>query len=505
MYFRHRTLLAVKLKESTRSVLPITLIVFALCFTILPVPGSALMAFVMGSVMLIFGMSLFTLGTDLAMTPIGEGVGSHVTRTRKIPFIIFMCFLVGTIVTMSEPDLKILAEQVPNVPDLTLIITVSVGVGLFLIVALIRILFRIRLSWLLTGLYAVVFLLSIFVPGEFIPVAFDSGGVTTGPMTVPFIMAFGVGIASIRSDSNAESDSFGLVALCSVGPILAVMILGILFRSGDGAYSAPTLPTVDTSVDLAMLFVSYFPTHLRDMAFSLLPIALFFYIFQLFSLKLTATNVVRITNGMLYTYVGLVLFLTGVNAGFMPVGNYLGQMLGRLSYRWIVIPIGMLIGFFIVAAEPAVHVLNKQVFEMTSGSVPRTAMSVSLGIGVAISVGLSMLRMMLDIPIQYILIPGYILAAGLTFFVPPIFTAIAFDSGGVASGPMASTFLLPLTMGFCTSIGGDVVKQAFGVVALVATTPLITIQILGVHYRLKTRKADKLSREKPAEVEEILQ
>ena len=490
MFRNSRTILFSKVKESLASVVPIAVVVFLLCFFVIPVPTDLLMTFVCGVGMVILGMGMFTLGADISMTPAGEHIGSAVTRSRKLWFIVLMCFLVGGIVTISEPDLQVLAEQVPNISNQVIVFSVAGGVGLFLVVAMLRILFRWKLSYLLILFYVATFVLAAFVPEQFLAVAFDSGGVTTGPMTVPFIMALGVGIASIRSDSNAQNDSFGLVALCSVGLILAVMLLGMFFRVEGGSYTPVEIPTVETSRDLWQLFSYEIPEYILEVAKALLPIVGFFALFQLFKLKLKKENVFRISVGFIYTFIGLVLFLCGANVGFMTVGNYVGRELGALSYSWIVIPLGMLIGYFIVEAEPAVHVLNKQVYEMTSGSIPPKALSRSLSIGVAASVGLSMLRIVADIPIMYFLIPGYLIAIVLSFFVPPIFTAIAFDSGGVASGPMTATFLLPMSIGVCTGVGGDVVSSAFGVVAMVAMTPLITIQILGLVYKLKLRKAE---------------
>lgn len=506
---KSKTILLEKLRESLASVLPITGIVFLLCFTVVPVPTDILMAFVIGAALLILGMGLFTLGTDLAMTPIGEEVGAAITKSRKIWFIVLVCLVVGIIITVAEPDLQVLASQVPNIPNLAIILSVAVGVGMFLVLAMLRIIFRIRLTYLLIGFYVVVFILTQFVPGEFIAVAFDSGGVTTGPMTVPFIMALGVGAASMRTDKNAESDSFGLVALCSIGPILAVLILGMLYKpqAAQSAYTPVDIPQFADSRALWRYFGDAFPDYLGEVALALLPVLLFFILFQLTVVKLKRAPLIRILIGLVYTFVGLVLFLTGVNVGFMPVGNYIGERLGGLSYNWIVVPIGMLIGYFIVAAEPAVHVLNKQVFELTSGTIPKQAMSTSLSIGVCISVGLAMLRILLQIPILWLLLPGYAIAIVLSFFVPSMFTAIAFDSGGVASGPMTATFLLPLAMGACLAVGGSIVEDAFGIVAMVAMTPLITIQILGVLFQLRKRRAERrLAREAAQkEQEELLE
>ena len=471
-----------KWKESISSVLPITVLVFLICFFLIPVPTSALLAFVLGAVLLILGMGAFTLGADLSMIPIGEAVGKTLTKSRKVWLIALIGFVVGILITISEPDLQVLANQVPGVPNMALILSVAVGVGLFLVVALLRILLKVKMRWLLLGFYALVFLMAQFVPKSFLAVAFDAGGVTTGPMTVPFILALGVGVSSIRNDADAENDSFGLVALCSIGPILAVMLLGLIYRPEETAYSAIVPVQAETSLELWQLFVSELPHYLSEVGIALAPIAVFFLVLQVAALHLRPAAVFRILVGLLYTYVGLVLFLLGVNVGFMPVGNYIGQLLGSLSYKWVLVPIGMIIGFVVVSAEPA-----EQVYELTAGAISKKSLSNSLCIGVSVSVGLSMMRVITGLPIMYLLVPGYLIALILMFFVPPIFTSIAFDSGGVASGPMTATFLLPLAMGACTAVGGDIAADAFGVVAMVAMTPLITIQILGLHYKRRQR------------------
>ena len=480
-----------KLKESLGAVLPIIGIVLVLCFSIAPIPNSVLMTFVVGAVLLIIGMMFFTLGAEMAMTPMGERIGTKLTNTRKISVVIVLCFILGFIITISEPDLQVLAEQVPSITNYTLIIAVATGVGIFLVAAVLRMLFGIPLAHMLLILYPIIFILASIVPQDFLTVAFDSGGVTTGPMTVPFIMALGIGFSAVRSDKHAENDSFGLVALCSVGPILAVLLLGLLYHPGESGYEQTMIVKTDNSVEMWQLFQEGLPYYMKEMLISLLPIILFFFIFQIVSLHLHKKTLVKIIIGIIYTYIGLVLFLTGVNVGFMPAGNYLGQVIAGLSYPWIIVPIGMLIGYFIVKAEPAVYVLTEQVEELTSGAISAKAMGMSLSIGVAFSLGLAMVRVLTGISILWFLLPGYAVALGLTFFVPKIFTAIAFDSGGVASGPMTATFLLPFSMGACEALGGNVVTDAFGVVAMVAMTPLITIQILGLIYQIQEQMKEK--------------
>ena len=480
-----------KIEETLKAVVPVLMIVLFLCFSIAPIPPSILMTFLIGSVLLIIGMLFFNVGVELSMTPMGEKVGSIITRSKKVWLVVIITFIMGFIITISEPDLQVLAQQIPSIPNLTLILAVALGVGIFLVVAVLRMLFGIPLSYLLLFFYGIVFLLAFLSPKNFLSIAFDSGGVTTGPMTVPFIMAFGIGIAAIRSDKHAADDSFGLVSLSSVGPILAVLLLGLIYEPGAVEEVSEAIPIIDNTVDLWKLFMVELPHYLKEMAFSLFPIIVFFALFELISRDITKTVLIKICVGIIYTYIGLVLFLTGANVGFMPAGDYLGQTIATLPYGWIIIPIGMLIGYFIVKAEPAVFVLTKQVEEMTSGMISASAMGTSLSIGVAVSVGLAMTRVVTGLSIMYLLIPGYFIALVLTFFVPKLFTAIAFDSGGVASGPMTATFLLSFAMGACKALGGNIIADAFGIVAMVAMTPLITIQIMGLIFKMKENRLHK--------------
>ena len=480
-----------KTKESLTAVMPITLIVLAISIFLVPMELGHVVLFLTGAVMLILGMGLFQLGAEMAMTPLGEGIGVQISKSKKVLIVLFIGFIMGLIITVSEPDLQVLAEQVPGVANSILIISVAVGVGLFLALSIIRIRDQISLSTMLLVFYGAILVLSFFVPKDFIAVAFDSGGVTTGPMTVPFIMAMGVGLASIRSGKNAESDSFGLVALSSIGPILAVMVLGCFFKPAAGEYAMTDIETVSTTRDVARVFVNGLPKFAEEVLISLLPIAAVFIIFQLICRRYHRREIARIGVGIGYTYVGLVLFLCGVNLGFAPVGAHLGEQLASFEYRWVLIPIGMLIGYYIVKAEPAIQILNHQVASVTDGAISVQAMNTSMSIGVAVAVGLSMLRVITGIAIQWIVIPGYLIALAMSFVVPKIFVGIAFDSGGVASGPMTSTFLLPLSIGACMATGGNLMTDAFGVVALVALTPLIAIQTMGIVYRIKTEKIQK--------------
>lgn len=477
-----------KISESLSAVLPITGIVLMLSVFLIPMELGSVVMFLTGALMLIVGMGFFQLGAEMAMTPIGEGVGMQISKMQKLLTVLLTGFLMGVIITVSEPDLQVLAGQVPSVPNKVLILTVALGVGFFLALAIVRIRYKISLSMLLIVCYLVLILVSMFVPQEFLAVAFDSGGVTTGPMTVPFIMAMGVGLASMRSDKNAANDSFGLVALSSVGPILAVLILGCFFKPTEAAYSLTDVATVVTTQDVAHVFAQGLPLYAKEVLISLVPILWVFLIFQWMTHRYHGVQIKRIVIGFGYTYIGLVLFLCGANVGFAPVGAYLGKELAAVSFRWILVPIGALIGYYIVKAEPAIQVLNHQVEAVTNGAISVKMMNRCMQIGVAASVGLAMLRVLTGISIQWFVIPGYIIALVLSRMVPDIFIGIAFDSGGVASGPMTSTFLLPLSIGVCEALGGNLMTDAFGVVALVALTPLIAIQLMGLVYKAKTAK-----------------
>ena len=477
-----------KIKESLASVLPVSLIILLLSFTVTPLPNAVFISFIFGTFFMIFGIGLFTLGVDKSMMPMGEHVGATITKSRKLWLVIFVSFFIGTLITASEPDLTVLADTIPSIDTYTFILTVAVGVGVFLVLAVLRIIFAIRLRYLLFASYAIVFIMAALVSPDFLSVAFDAGGVTTGPLTVPFIMAMGVGISAIAADSSKSGDSFGLMALCSVGPIIAILVLGLVYKVDGGTYTPDTIVSFEDSRGFGLEFLLTIPHKLSEVATGLFPVVIFFFIFQLIFNRISKEQVLRLAIGVMYTYVGIVLFLTGVSIGFLPVGSYIGESLGSTEYRWLLIPIGMLLGYFIVLAEPAVHVLEKQVEEVTSGTISKKMLSYGMSIGVSIAVGLAMLRALTGISILWFVGIGYALALGLSFIVPDFFTSIAFDSGGVASGAMTSTFLMPLAVGASYAVGGNIMTDAFGVIAMVALLPPITIQILGLIYQIKTKR-----------------
>ena len=399
-----------KIHESLSSVLPITAIVLVLSVTLAPMEIGTLALFLTGAVLLIIGMGFFQLGAEMAMTPLGQGIGGRLVKSRHLLLIVAVGFLMGVVITISEPDLQVLANQVASIPNQVLIWTVAVGVGIFLVIAILRILFHIGLSQMLLVFYVLLFLLSFFTPSEFTAVAFDSGGVTTGPMTVPFIMAVGVGLSAARSDPDGTNDSFGLIALCSIGPIMMVLLLGIFYHPTEAVYTAVQVPTVLTTRDVIQQFVLALPQYGEEVLISMLPVVGVFVLFQLMTRHYRRRQVLRISVGLLYTLIGLILFLTGVNIGFAPVGNLLGSGLAGDGWmKWLLIPIGIAIGYYIVKAEPAVQVLNEQVEDLTGGTISRQMMNLSLSVGVACAVALAMVRVLTGLNIYWILIPGYIL------------------------------------------------------------------------------------------------
>ena len=479
-----------KMAEAARSVLPIVAIVTLLSLSITPLPTDLFLSFLLGTVFLIFGMGLFSLGAEVSMTPIGAKIGTALTKTKNLPLILCVSFVLGVAVTIAEPDLQVLAKTVPHIDTAVLLIAVGTGVGLFLAVCMLRIFTGAKLRYLLLAFYGVVFLLAAFTDADFLGIAFDSGGVTTGPMTVPFILALGVGVAHIRSDAGAESDSFGLVALCSVGPVLAVLLLGLCSAGGSGVFEIERAAYANTAA-MGYSYVRAMPGYLLETALALAPIALIFLIFQLICFRMSPRSFWKIVIGLFYTYVGLVLFLTGVGVGFSPLGAVLGATLGASRAKWLLVPVSALLGWFIISAEPAVAVLEKQIEQVSAGAIPGKVIRHSLSVAISLAMALSALRVLLGIPLLYFLIPGYAAALLLSFFVPEIYTAIAFDSGGVASGPMTATFMLQFVIGASVATGGNALRDAFGLVAMVAMFPLLSIQAIGFAARVRGKNSEE--------------
>lgn len=482
-----------KFKEVTFAVLPITLIMLILNFFVAPIETDLIFRFIIGAILVIIGLSIFLFGADIGIQPMGSLMGESLTKSKKLYLMIIFGFILGFLITIAEPDLQILALQVSDVTSgaiskLTLLIVVSIGVGALLVLGLMRIVFNIGMSKILTILYGGIFLLAIFTSSGFLGISFDAAGATTGSMTVPFILALGLGVSSSKGGKMAEEDSFGLTAIASTGPIISVLIMSILSKvdklTGTLAYDSTS------SKGVFHHFIEEFPHELFNVAIALLPILVMFCIFQIFFFKMSKKKFVKILKGLLYTFIGLVLFLTGVNAGFMEAGSAIGYAVASLEHNWILIPIGFILGFTVIFAEPAVYVLNEQVEDVTSGHIRKKVILYTLSIGVAFAVALSMLRIMVPwIKLWHYLLPGYLISIAMSYFVPKIFVGIAFDSGGVASGPMTATFILAFAQGAAEAIdGANVLIDAFGIIALVALTPLIAIQVLGLIYKRKSIK-----------------
>ena len=491
-----KKLLFSKIKESLISVLPVTLIVIILNFTpLINLSVKEIVTFSVSALFLILGIGFFTLGADVAMTPMGEHVGAGLTKSQNLKLLTLVCFALGVLITIAEPDLTVLANQVGSK---LIVIFVGVGVGIFLVLSVLKIVFKRDLASLLIYFYMVLFALALLVLSvdaqnfQLIPLSFDSGGVTTGPITVPFIMALGVGIATTIGGRNASENSFGLVAMCSVGPILAVLCLSLI---NGGDVSAPSVNDYLIADNIGAYTLHTLLITAKDVTIALGLVVVFFFVINYIFLKLPKMKILQILVGTAFTYVGLIVFLTAVHVGFMPVGFKIGSELASSSKIAVVI-VAFVLGLVVVLAEPAVHVLNKQVEEITQGTVSKKAMMIALSIGVGASICLSVIRIIFKFSILYYLIPGYLISLGLSFFVPKIYTAIAFDSGGVASGPLTSTFILPFAIGVCVAFGGNILSDAFGIVAMVAMTPLITIQLLGFTAIYRKRFSEKLAMKK---------
>ena len=472
------------------------LMVVLLHFTIAPLQAGQLPQFLVGGFLLILGLGIFLVGADVGMVPFGQKVGSALTRRRSLLIMLPAAFAIGFAITIAEPDVQVLATQVNSVnkaiDKTTLLFMIAGGVGLFLMVGLLRTVFKLPLSWLLIIFYILVFAACSFVEPSFVGMAFDAGGATTGPITVPFIMALGIGVAAAASKQKEEEDSsFGLVGLASIGPIAAVAFMGMITpKPAEGTADLSAQAEVVTSLSR---FLDVLPHVLQEISMALLPLLFFFFFFQVTMLRLPFSQVKRMVLGLVYVFIGLVIFMTGVTGGFSTAGQSLGMALGAFSGGNWLIPVGFILGAVVVCAEPAVWILTEQVENVSGGYIKRSIMLAALSTSVAFAVALGMLRVVTGMSIWWLLIPGYGLALILTRICPNLFTSIAFDSGGVASGPMSATFVLSLTLGASAAVGGNPATDAFGMIAMIAMAPLITIQLLGVGVRIAEKKQRKKS------------
>lgn len=468
--------------DALKSVMPIVIVIIVLSFA-LSIPNKTIMAFSISAVLLIFGIAIFTTGANLSMIYIGEKIGNLLVQKGKKTTILIVSLIVGIVITISEPDLIVLANELSSIPNILLIGLVALGVGIYLLIGVFRILSKLSFRTIVTFSLVIIMILLYFTPKEFISVAFDSGGVTTGAMGVPLIMAFGYGISRIRSGKDANSFSFGLCGLCSLGPVIIVLILGLFFKL-DSFFD--TTNFVNNSSIISNI-VSCFVKSFKEIIIALLPILIVFLISRFFDKKMAKSEAIRICFGVILAVIGLTLFLTGVSSGFLEMGYRIGNTFASSSYKYLLIPVGMILGYIIINLEPAVKILVKRISNLTEGSISEGLISLCLSIGVSLAIGLAIIRIYFGIPIIYIIVPGYFIAATLMYFTPSMFVAIAYDSGGAASGAMTTSFLLPLCIGACVSLESNIMTDAFGVGALVSLTPIITVQLLGIFYESKLR------------------
>jgi len=495
------SILTEKFKEVLLSVLPIVVIVLILNFTIAPLETSLLLRFLLGALFVVIGLAIFLLGTDIGITPIGTNLGKGVAKSNKVWVVVIAGLVLGFFISIAEPDLHILANQITDVTggvidNMSILIYVSIGIAVMMTIGLLRIVFNIPLYKLLTGIYFVIFLLALFTSNEFLAMAFDASGATTGALTVPFMLALALGVSNLKKDGKAsEKDSFGLVAISSSGAIIAVMVMNII--GGQDEISGSLAVDLTGSESVIAPFIHHFPTITKEILIALVPIVSIFLIYQVFFLKLSKKKLMKILKGAFYVFVGLVIFLVGVNAGFMEVGSVVGYTVAALDNNIYVLIVAFVLGIVTILAEPAVYVLTHQIEDVTNGYVKRKVVLTALSIGVGLAVLLSMIRILIPgLQLWHFILPGYILAIGLMYVTPKMFVGMAFDAGGVASGPMTATFILAFVQGAAESIeGANVLLDGFGMIAMVAMMPIITLEILGILFKIKSRKGGLQSNE----------
>lgn len=483
-----------KLKEALFSVLPITIIVTILNFTIAPLDPLTFIRFLIGAFTIIIGLTIFLFGVDSGITPIGNTMGAAIVKSNKIMVVVVVGLLLGFFISIAEPDLHVMAGQVDFassglISKTGIVLVVSVGVAVLISLGLVRIVYNIPLNKFLFIVYGIIVVLALFTTPEFLAISFDASGATTGALTVPFLLALSLGVSKLKKDSkSSEEDSFGLVGIASAGAIVGVMVMSIVFKTDQITASLETPEAVTTS--LLAPFIQKLPAIAGEVLIALAPILVIFLIFQKASSAVSRSMLRKILFGILFTFVGLVLFLVGANAGFMEVGSIVGYKMAAMDNQAYVILVGFILGMVTILAEPAVLVLTHQIEDVTSGYVKRRRVMVTLALGVALAVALSVVRILIPgIQLWHYLLPGYIISLTMSFLVPDLFVGIAFDSGGVASGPMTATFILAFTQGVAKATpGANVLVDGFGVIAMVALTPLIALQILGLIFKARSQK-----------------
>ncbi|MDD5601708.1 MAG: DUF1538 domain-containing protein [Candidatus Izemoplasmatales bacterium] len=473
-----------KFKEVFLSVLPVVLVVTFIHFLYLPLSSAQLGRFYLGAFLIFVGLSVFLIGIDVGVTPIGQMFGKKIAKSKKIWIIAIGGLVLGILITIAEPDLLIVAKRIDEltlgkIPTAAMVISVAAFIGLFVAIGLLRILFKIPLIYVFLGSYLVILIFAIFTPKDYLAIAFDISGATTGAMTVPFVLALAVGVSAMqRYGKSAEKDSFGLIGLASAGAIISVFVLVAILR-----------PSVNGLIDLEAPASHGFLDVAWESFIALAPVFGLGILGNLFIFKLKRRVFRRYILGFIYTYIGLTLFLFGVYSGFLDLGLYLGESLAQ-SPIMILLVIGFLLGVFAILAEPAVYVLTEQVNEVTAGYVSKKLVVISLALGVGSALVFNIIRTRVEsFELWYLLLPGYLLAIGMMFVTPKMFIGMAFDAGGVASGPISATFIFAFSQGIATHSGTQLpLGDAFGMIALIAMTPIIMIQGLGILYKIKARK-----------------
>lgn len=486
-----------KLKEVLSAVAPIVILVVILHFTLTPIPVILLFRFLLGAAAIILGLSILLFGIEIGITPFGNQMGASFLKSNSLWYVIIIGFLLGFFVNIAEPDLQVLASQVSSVMGgyismFVILLAVSIGTGVMLALGVARIVKNFPLNTVFILTYGVILVLALFSSSDMLAIGFDASGATTGALTVPLVLALSVGVAAMKKNSKtSEEDSFGLVGIMSTGAILGVLFLN-LFVKTDDVTGVLQMYTVEQG-SLLGPFAAAIPKVALESLIALLPMVLMLFIFQKIKFRLHAKSFGKMLLGFLYTYIGLIIFLMGVNAGFMDVGNIIGHGLASYDNKMILVGLGFLLGMLVILTEPAVYVLTQQIESVTSGYIKRKTVLITLSIGVAFAVGLSMLRIVVpSIQLWHYLLPGFLLSLLMTFFVPKLFVGIAFDSGGVASGPMTATFVLAFAQGASEAVEhSNILVDSFGVISMVAMTPLIALQVLGLIYRIKSNKSKK--------------
>lgn len=479
-----------KLKEVSVSIGPMIALVALLHFFVTPLPEGNLLDFAIGGVFITVGLAIFLTGLEVGLIPFGERIGSDTTSSKNLWLVLFTGLIVGVVIIIAEPSITVLADQVamvnPSISTTSLVTMIALGFGFYMMIGMARVVLHIPLRWIYVVSYATLFIIFAFSSPIMMGIAFDSGGASTGPLSVPFVMAVGLGVARVQQKQK-DSDNFGLVSLVLIGPTLAIGILSLF--SGPVGDVAGELVVNQSGNFLSLLLPS-----MEQVVSSLVPLIILCLVYQVLLIKMPIRRLLRVGVGFIYLFVGLTLFFVGVNGGFIPVGFQIGYTMGSFSTTLLLV-VGLAIGAITVLSEPSVYVLVDQVQSITQGHIRKPVMFIALSIGVGLSVFLAVLRILTGLSLWYFVLPVYTVAVILNFFIPDLFVGLSFDSGSVSSGPMATTFLLSFAIGSSVAVGGNPTTDAFGVIIFVSMTPVLVVQILGLIFARTQRKAERAKEE----------